>query len=683
MATVHRAVTSGIAGFQKQVALKRMLPSVASDATLVRSFIREAQLASKLRHSNVAQTYDLGKVGDIYFIAMELVPGRTLREIVKHCIAVVGHMPLPIALNIVTQICDALDYAHNLSDESGVSLGIIHRDVSPSNIIVSEGGVVKLIDFGIAKATAIKTSTTASGTIKGKFGYMAPEYIIGADKIDARADLFALGVLMHELLANRQLFVGKDDMDTLSRVAEMPVPPPSLFNSNVPHELDSIVLTALQRNPDQRWQRASALRDALATEIRRLNLLALNGQVFDWVERAFARRATSAGEPEISIRPSTAAPEPPPPPAAPPGGRSLAHSLAAAPDVSDDFLDGLDGQQTLVTPGSGSQAVPSQLYSTKRDGPSARARDRAASSTNEFADSRRERTAERPPSAELLESTRTPAAEPFDTMRDPPAMAKPIARITPVPRPTPSPTARPTPAPQDALPTARKTPVPSDFARGGGRTQEVATAVDRGSEATRLMRASSARIRDDAETGLVRTPAARPSDDAATRLVRTVPPRNEDDAPTGEVVPTRPSHSPVDLDDLDTPGFLARPAADDPLELATVVSSAEAAAVAAIAELDAGTPVPSSTERMATSDVATVLVPSMQEPVHAGTPQQFAAVHVARPPSVRPPVARTEPVHTLPPAPASKLGNFLLAVLVLIAAAGAAAVVYFALPYLT
>jgi serine/threonine protein kinase len=301
MATVHRAETKGIAGFSKQVALKRMLPRVAADANLVKSFIREARLASLLRHANVAQTYDLGKVGNTYFIAMELVPGRNLREILKHCAAVVGNMPLPIAMNIINQICDALDYAHNLCDDSGQPLGIIHRDVSPSNIIVSEGGAVKLIDFGIAKASAV-TMNTQSGTIKGKFSYMAPEYLMGS--IDARADLFALGVIAHELLTNQPLFQGKDDMDTLYRVKDMPIQPPSHFNPKVPSQIDQIVMTALDRNPDERWQRAHALHTALTTEIKRLGIVAPNSQVFEWVEWAFQQRPgmfDGESQPVISI----------------------------------------------------------------------------------------------------------------------------------------------------------------------------------------------------------------------------------------------------------------------------------------------------------------------------------------------------------------------------------------------
>jgi serine/threonine protein kinase len=302
MATVHRAETQGIAGFSKQVALKRMLPSVAANASLVQSFIREARLASHLRHANVAQTYDLGKVGDTYFIAMELVPGRNLREILKHCALVAGHMPLAIAMNIVNQIADALDYAHNLCDETGARLGIIHRDVSPSNVIISEGGVAKLIDFGIAKATG-SDMQTLSGTIKGKFSYIAPECLAG--RVDARSDLFALGVIAHELLSNRPLFQGSDDMDTLRRVKDMPILPPSRINPNVPHEIDAIVMTALERDPEQRWQQATALRHALTTETQRLGLIALDTQVAAWIESAFHRSFSGESEPSIVISRST------------------------------------------------------------------------------------------------------------------------------------------------------------------------------------------------------------------------------------------------------------------------------------------------------------------------------------------------------------------------------------------
>jgi serine/threonine protein kinase len=285
MAQVHRAIAT-TSEFQRPVALKRMLSHIAGSEDMVKSFVREARLASYLRHENVAQTYDLGKVGEIYFIVMELITGRNLREVLRHLGATTGPMPVPIALNILNQICDALDYAHNLCDETGQPLGIIHRDVSPSNVIVSEGGVVKLIDFGIAKASAAGMQTM-SGTLKGKFGYMAPEYIAG--RIDARADLFALGVIAHELLTNRPLFSGRDDIDTLTRVRDMRIEPPSKKNPQVPPEIDDVVMTALARDPDRRWQHATALRSALTTLTRRLGLIATNTQVIQWLDWGFAQ----------------------------------------------------------------------------------------------------------------------------------------------------------------------------------------------------------------------------------------------------------------------------------------------------------------------------------------------------------------------------------------------------------
>jgi serine/threonine protein kinase len=287
MAQVHRAVATN-AEFQRPVALKRMLSHIAGSEEMVKSFVREARLASYLRHENVAQTYELGRVGEIYFIVMELITGRNLREVLKHCGTTIGPMPVPIALNVLNQICDALDYAHNLCDETGKPLGIIHRDVSPSNIIVSDSGVVKLIDFGIAK-TSRGGMQTMGGTLKGKFGYMAPEYIAG--RLDARADLFAVGVIAHELLTNRPLFSGRDDIDTLTRVRDMHIDPPSKKNPLVPPEIDDVVMTALARDPDRRWQHATALRTALTTLTRRLDLIATNAQVIQWLDWMFAQPA--------------------------------------------------------------------------------------------------------------------------------------------------------------------------------------------------------------------------------------------------------------------------------------------------------------------------------------------------------------------------------------------------------
>jgi len=155
-----------------------------------------------------------------YFIAMEYVPGHTLKQLVEHCASTVAGWPQPITLNIAAQLCDALDHAHNRCDERGKPLGIVHRDVSPANIILSEHGLVKLIDFGLARA-AVHSENTEQGTIKGKYSYIAPEYLGG--NLDHRADLWAVGIIMYELLTSRRLFDGPDAFETMMRVKQLPI----------------------------------------------------------------------------------------------------------------------------------------------------------------------------------------------------------------------------------------------------------------------------------------------------------------------------------------------------------------------------------------------------------------------------------------------------------------------------
>ena len=284
MASVHVAESRGL---RKRVALKRLLPHAAESPELVRSFVHEARLVGHLRHPNIAQTYDFGRVGDTYFIAMELVPGPTLAQLIRQCKSTVGIMPPPVALNILCQVCDALAYAHNLCDEQGRPLGLIHRDVSPPNIIVSNTGIVKLIDFGVAKM-ARSSMQTQVGTVKGKFSYMAPEYLAG--QLDSRVDLWALGAVSHELLTNQTLFDAPDDLGVLEKVKRAPVPPPSRRNPDVSRELDTVVLTALERDPDRRWQSAAAMRTALANVATELWTTASNAQMIEWIEWAFMQK---------------------------------------------------------------------------------------------------------------------------------------------------------------------------------------------------------------------------------------------------------------------------------------------------------------------------------------------------------------------------------------------------------
>jgi serine/threonine protein kinase len=302
MATVHRATLTGIGGFERDVALKRLLPHLAHDESFVRAFVREARIAAQLRHVNVAQTYDLGLVGEFYYIAMELIEGTDVRNVLKHAAGAAGPMPPSLVLNLLCQVCDALDYAHRLTDEVGQPLGIVHRDVSPANIIVNRDGIAKLIDFGIAKASS-SSLMTMSGQLKGKFAYIAPETMGGT--FDARADLFSLGVVAHELLTAQPLLTGVDEIDTLRRVRELEIPAPSTLAPGIPEDIDTIVMTALARNPDERWQSAAAMRGALGVVASRPNLRATPMDLLRWIQwalevRPSARRA--AVQPRESVR---------------------------------------------------------------------------------------------------------------------------------------------------------------------------------------------------------------------------------------------------------------------------------------------------------------------------------------------------------------------------------------------
>ena len=375
MATVHRATQQGIEGFARAVALKRLLPELVHNEEFVRAFVREARIASHLRHANCAQTYDLGRVGGVYYIAMELVQGHDLRRILRQTAAATGPMPVPLIINLVSQICDALEYAHSLRDENGEPMGIIHRDVSPANIIVSKDGHAKLIDFGIAKASAANLATM-SGQLKGKFAYMAPESLEG--NIDARADLFAVGVIAHELLVARPLFTATgpdaDDFETLRRVRSMPIVPPSEINHEVPADLDTIVLTALARKPDERWQSAAAMRSALASLARTPALAATRDDVARWISWAFqqapgsrpssARAAASAEgrrDPNDTDSPKVFVETDPPPMGHPSDEPVIIAPVASAtnPDEPRTQDDGLLQQPPDTQPGV---AAPKTLF---------------------------------------------------------------------------------------------------------------------------------------------------------------------------------------------------------------------------------------------------------------------------------------------------------------------------------
>src|SRR5262245_22710632 len=286
MATVHRALERGIEGFERMVALKRLLPHLAEDANFIKSFVREAKLATLLNHVNIVQIYELGRVGTEYFISMEYIDGRDIRRILRHARKVTGPPPIHVTVGLLLQLCEALDYAHTKVDDEGHALGLVHRDVSPSNLLITKAGHLKVIDFGIAKAQSSQLRTQ-TGRVKGKLAYMAPEAIAGKD-LDARSDLFAMGVIAHELLTARPLFASKNEYQTLLKVQRGDIMPPSTFNQACPAELDAIVLKTLSRDPDERYRDAGQLRDQLLELRRRYNLQTGHRDVAQWIEWAFS-----------------------------------------------------------------------------------------------------------------------------------------------------------------------------------------------------------------------------------------------------------------------------------------------------------------------------------------------------------------------------------------------------------
>jgi serine/threonine-protein kinase len=315
MADVWRAEMPGPQGFVKEVALKLVRGEHRGDDAFVRMFVREARLASRLSHANVVQVFDFDQIDGQHYLAMELVRGRTLRAVLDRCRELGLRFGLPRAVHVGAEVARALAYAHRLED-GGRPAGLVHRDVSPQNVLVSFEGEVKLADFGIALAAGA-AEHTRSGTVKGKLAYMAPEQARG-EPVDARADVFALGVVLWEACTGRRLFARDGDAATLAALlGAEPVSPPSAWNEQVPPELDALVLAALERDPARRLASADELAQGLAA----LRLRLARGPE-DLDLRALMRRLWPEGEGELrpGIEPTAlrTPPEPTEPERAPP-----------------------------------------------------------------------------------------------------------------------------------------------------------------------------------------------------------------------------------------------------------------------------------------------------------------------------------------------------------------------------
>ncbi len=286
MAEVFKAKAFGVEGFERLVAVKRILPSVAQDEEFIRMFIDEAKIAVQLNHANIAQIFDLGMADGAYYIALEYVPGKDLRTLFENARKSRRPVSIAQACYSIIKICEGLDYAHNKRDGHGRELHIVHRDVSPQNVLISEEGEVKVIDFGIAKAAG-RASRTKAGILKGKFGYMSPEQVRGLP-LDRRSDIFSLGIILYEILTMERLFVGESDFATLEKVRNVEILPPTTYNRNIPEDLEDIALKALSRDPDDRYQTAADFHDALQRFLFTSGLFYSRKDLSDYMKDRFA-----------------------------------------------------------------------------------------------------------------------------------------------------------------------------------------------------------------------------------------------------------------------------------------------------------------------------------------------------------------------------------------------------------
>ena len=261
MAEVYKAKAFGVEGFERTLAIKRILPTMAEDEEFINMFIDEARIAVQLSHANIVPVFELGRLDNQYYIAMEYVAGRDLRQLLDRFRKKDQMLPLAASAYITAKICEGLDYAHRKTDASGKPLHLIHRDVSPQNILISFEGAVKITDFGIVKAED-RTSKTQAGVLKGKFAYMSPEQVRGLE-IDHRSDIFAVGILLYEMVTGKRLFVGESDFQTLERVRAAVVQPPRELNADISEDFERVVLKALARERDDRYANAAELAEDL------------------------------------------------------------------------------------------------------------------------------------------------------------------------------------------------------------------------------------------------------------------------------------------------------------------------------------------------------------------------------------------------------------------------------------
>src|ERR1700753_2089036 len=289
MAEVYLGESSSVEGFRKRVAIKRVLPHLAQNDNFIQMFLDEARLSARLSHANIVSVFDISARDDTYFLIMEFVDGANLKKILDCLHKRAQRFPLPQAIYVCAEACRGLSYAHELHDENGRALGIVHRDISPPNIMLTKRGEVKVADFGLAKA-GTQLSQTDPGVVKGKFSYLSPEAALGRP-VDARSDIFSLGIVLWEMLAGRRLFLGETDYATVKLVQQANIPRLSSLNSHVDDGFDEILNKALTREPEDRYQSAREFSDALTGYLFTRQLKVTNYDIANLVTTAIAEDA--------------------------------------------------------------------------------------------------------------------------------------------------------------------------------------------------------------------------------------------------------------------------------------------------------------------------------------------------------------------------------------------------------
>jgi serine/threonine-protein kinase len=288
MAEIWLARVSGTAGFEKLVVIKRLLDQLAVNPEYVEMFLDEARINARLSHTNVVQVIELGQVESKYFMAMEYVAGLSVAQVGKRATQRLGDVPQQVACGIVVQACAGLHYAHEFALPDGTPLGIIHRDVSPQNLILTFEGLVKVVDFGIAKAEVVRQHRTRAGLVKGKSSYMSPEQCLGL-ALDRRTDVFALGIVLYELATARRLFKRATPYQTFEAITKVDVPPPRSLNPKIHAAVEAVIMKSLAKKPEDRFATAGEMGEQLENAMHKAGLRGARHDLQKFVEQTFAK----------------------------------------------------------------------------------------------------------------------------------------------------------------------------------------------------------------------------------------------------------------------------------------------------------------------------------------------------------------------------------------------------------